>query len=76
MARHVCRRTAHTAAAPTITTATTMKGQIGVWPPDVPDVPDVSVGVVADGPGVPVPAAVSENDQEPETACPSADVTR
>ena len=30
----------------------------------------------AAGPGVPVPVAVSRNDHEPDTTCPSADVTR
>ncbi len=53
MARHFCRRTAHNAPAPTITTAATANGHTGTSSP--PDVSGVLVAV-ADGPGVPVPA--------------------
>src|SRR6202012_3561008 len=59
----------HSAAPPTRITAPRTKGQIGT------SSPELSAGC-ADGPGVPVPAAVSRNAHDPEATCPSADVTR
>src|SRR5882757_5289393 len=60
---------AHSAPPPTRTTVPRTKGQIGT------SSAESSAGCAA-GPGVPVPAALSRNDQDPETTCPSADVTR
>src|SRR5271163_212592 len=59
----------HSAAPPTRTTAPRTKGQIGT------SSAESSAGCAA-GPGVPVPAAVSRKDHDPETTCPSAEVTR
>ena len=65
---HALRRIAHNAVPATSARATTTNGQAGM-PPSAP----VAAGA---GPGVPVPATVRRNDQDPDTTWPSADVTR
>src|SRR5690606_17811680 len=63
------RRTAHQAPPPMSATATSTNGHTTMPPSDC-------AGDDAAAPGVPEPATVSSNDQEPDTTCPSAEVTR
>jgi len=52
-----------------MTEAPTTKGHTGM-------ASSGGAAALAGGPGVPVPATVSVNRQDPDTTCPSADVTR